>query len=319
VTILKKILSILVSCFFIFLCLKDIPLNALFNNVSYNINLLLFAILLLFLINILKAFRLKILLKNYQTKKFNFYLRPILFRQFLNTTFFFNIGEIATPVVLKKYFKCSYFEGLSIIFSERLIDLTAITIIFGVSLLFNDFNLGNQIIYIFFLFFLFLILIFFFLVNYKNKIFFIPKNIISNFVLGYEYSIKNREILLTSFCLSFVIWCVFILIDLLIFRAFEITNSISSLPNIIFLTGVMVLSQFIPAAPASIGVFNFFIIETIKAFYYARGIEYDLSTQIELTSISVIVLIIYIIPDLIWGGYVSYKETLDGLKKIKSY
>ena len=108
----------------------------------------------------------------------------------------------------------------------------------------------------------------------------------------------------------------FIIVDLLIFRAFEITNSISTLPNIIFLTGVMVLSQFIPAAPASIGVFNFFIIETIKAFYIANGIEYDLIIQTELTSISVVVLIIYIIPDLTWGGYIAYKETLEGLKKI---
>ena len=317
--IFKKILSILISCFFIYLCLKDIPINNLFDNINYNLNVLFIAILLLFLINILKAYRLKILLKNYKKKKFHFYFKPILLRQFLNTAFFFNLGEILTPVVLKKYFKCSYFEGLSIIFSERLIDLTVITFIFGISLLFNDFNLGNQIIYGYFIIFFLLILFFLFLVTYKKKIFLIPKNIIENFVLGYKYSIKNKDILRISFFLSFIIWLVFILIDLLIFRAFEITNPISTLPNIIFLTGVMVLSQFIPAAPASIGVFNYFVIETIKAFYDARGINYDLTTQIELTSISIIVLLIYIIPDLTWGGYVSYKESLEGLEKIKNY
>ena len=313
----KKIISILISCFFIYLCIKDIPIKNLLKGISYNLNILLLATLLLFLINFLKAFRLKVLLKNYKKTDFNFYLKPILLRQFLNTSFFFNIGEIFTPVVLKKYFKCSYFEGLSIIFSERLIDLTVITLIFGISLLYNDFNLGNNIIYGFFLVFLFLIFIFIFLVNYKKKILFIPENIFKNFALGYKYSVKNKNILWISFILSFLIWMFFIIVDLLIFRAFEITNSISTLPNIIFLTGVMVLSQFIPAAPASIGVFNFFIIETIKAFYIANGIEYDLIIQTELTSISVVVLIIYIIPDLTWGGYIAYKETLEGLKKIK--
>ena len=62
--IFKKILSISISCFFIYLCLKDIPLKNLFNSVNFNLELLIFAISLLFLINILKAARLRILLKN---------------------------------------------------------------------------------------------------------------------------------------------------------------------------------------------------------------------------------------------------------------
>ena len=118
--ILKKILSISISCFFIYLCLKDIPLKNLFNSINFNLNLLILAIILLFLINILKALRLKILLRNYKIQKFNFYFKPILIRQFLNTTFIGNIGELVTPMILKKNLNCSYFEGLSIVFSERL-------------------------------------------------------------------------------------------------------------------------------------------------------------------------------------------------------
>ena len=315
----KKILSILISCFFIYLCLKDIPLNNLFNNIQFNIYLLFIAILLLFLINILKAYRFKILLKNYKKKKFHFYFKPIMLRQFFNTVFFFNVGEVITPVIMKKYFKCSYFEGLSILFSERLIDLTVITLIFGISLLFNDFNLGYQIIYSYFLVYFFLIISFLFIVNYKKKIFLIPKNIIENFVLGYKFSIKNKDILWISFFLSFTVWVVFILIDLIIFRAFEITNPISTVPNIIFLTGVMVLSQFIPAAPASIGIFNYFVIQTIEFFYNVQGINYDLTIQTELTSISLIILFIYIIPDITWGGYAFYKESLLTLEKIRDH
>ncbi len=61
------------------------------------------------------------------------------------------------------------------------------------------------------------------------------------------------------------------------------------------------------------------MIETIAAFYNVRGINYDLTTQIELTSISIIVLLIYIIPDITWGSYVFYKESLQGLEKLKIY
>ena len=217
----KKILSILISCFFIYLCLKDIPLKNLFNNIQFNIYLIIIAILLLFFINIIKAYSLKVLLKNYKTKKFNFYLKPILLRHFLNTTFIGNIGEIITPVILKKYFKCTYFEGLSIVISERLIDLTVISFIFGISLLFSGLNLDNQIFYIYFVLYIFSILFFLFLVNYKKNIFFIPKKIVKNLKMGYMYSIKNIDVFLVSLLLSIIVWSVFILIDFLIFKSFN--------------------------------------------------------------------------------------------------
>ncbi|MAR64569.1 MAG: hypothetical protein CMB83_01370 [Flammeovirgaceae bacterium] len=318
-TILKKILSILVSCFFIFLCLKDIPLDNLFNNIKFNFPLLLIAILLLFLINIVKAYRLKILLKNYKKKKFNFYLKPILFRQFLNTTLIGNVGELVVPFFLKKYFKCSYFEGLSIVISERFIDITVISLIFGISLLFNNLNLDKQIFFIYFGLYIFLIIFFLFLVNFKKSIIIIPQKIIKNLRLGYKYSVKNLDILWISFFLSFLIWSIFIIIDLLIFKSFEVTNGISSLPNIIFLTGIILLSQLIPGAPASIGIFNYFVIETIKAFYMVQGLNYDLTVQTQLTSISIIVLLIFILPHITWGGYVFYKEAVFSIEKIKDY
>ena len=174
-------------------------------------------------------------------------------------------------------------------------------------MLFNDFNLNYKIILIYFIVYLSLVFSLIFIVNFKKQIFFIPKNIIDNVVSGYNYSIKNKDILWMSLFFSLVVWVIFILIDLLIFKAFEITSPISSLSNIIFLTGVMVLSQFIPAAPASVGVFNYFIIETIEAFYKAKNLNFDLSIQTELTSISIIILLIYILPDITWGAYVFYK------------
>ena len=317
--IFKKILSISISCFFIYLCLKDIPLENLFNSINFNLSLLILAIILLFLINILKALRLKILLRNYKTQKFYFYFKPILIRQFLNTAFVGNIGELVTPMILKKYLKCSYFEGLSIVFSERIIDLSVITLIFGISLLTSDLNLPYSFFYTYFIIYFFLIMIFLLLVNYKKKIFLIPMEISKKIFLGYKFSIKNKDILWHTFLFSIIIWTIFIITDYLIFISFEATYPISSLSNVIFLTGIILLSQFIPAAPASVGIFNFFVIEAIEAFYKSKGIIYDLNIQIQITSISFIILLIYIIPHITWGGYLFYKETILSLNKITNY
>ena len=109
----------------------------------------------------------------------------------------------------------------------------------------------------------------------------------------------------------------YIVIDLLLFKSFEITNPISSVPNIIFLTGVVLASQLIPAAPSSIGVFNFFVIQTIQKFYEVLNLEYNAQIEASLTSISIIVLILYVIPDITWGAYVFFKETSVNLKNIK--
>ena len=40
--------------------------------------------------------------------------------------------------------------------------------------------------------------------------------------------------------------------------------------DIIFITGVILVSQLIPSAPASIGVFNYFVIKTIEIFYQTK-------------------------------------------------
>ena len=81
---------------------------------------------------------------------------------------------------------------------------------------------------------------------------------------------------------------------------FEANQKISSLPNVIFITGVIILSQFIPAAPSSIGIFNYLVIEAINQFYIANNLAFSLQTQAELTSISMIILLIYILPDITW-------------------
>ena len=58
---------------------------------------------------------------------------------------------------------------------------------------------------------------------------------------------------------------------------------------------------------------------TIEAFYNVQGIDYDLTIKTQLTSISIIILLIFIIPNITWGGYVFYKEALFSIKKVKDY
>lgn len=316
---LKKIVSILISIFFIYLCIKDIPINSLFKNIQFNLGLLIFAIILLFLINILKAFRLKILLKNYKNKKLEFYLKPILLRQFLNSAFIGNLGEFAVPYVFKKYLKISYSESLSLTIIERLLDLTFITLIFGITLFFNDLLFDKEMIYVYFSLYFFIVCVFIFILNSKKNIFFIPKKIINQFKEGYKKSISNYKILIYSIIYTVIIWLIFIVIDCFVFYSFDATRPIFTISNIIFITCVILVSQLIPSAPASIGVFNYFIIKTIEIFYETLGLSFDLEIQSDLASISIIILFVYILPDITWGAYIFYKELNKNIKKFIIY
>ena len=83
----------------------------------------LIAILFLYLINFLKAYRFKFLLSNYKKKKLSFYIKLPLIRQFVNSTLFGNLGEFILPFFFRKYLKTTYTEGFSIMVIERFLDL----------------------------------------------------------------------------------------------------------------------------------------------------------------------------------------------------
>jgi hypothetical protein len=315
---LTKIISLSVSIFFIYLCIKDIPLKMLLSEINLRIDLIFLSVLLLYFVNILKAYRLKYLLNNYKKKKFRFYFKPLLIRQFVNATFFGNLGEFVMPLFFKKYFRITYVEGFSITLIERFLDLTFISLIFGFFLYFNDLEIYNSIIFIYFFGFFTLLLLTLYIMQ-SNNIFLNKLKIIKQLRTGYKKSFKRNKFIYKIITLSFLIWTVFIIIDLFLFNAFEVTSKISSLPNIIFITGVIMISQFIPSAPSSIGVFNYLIIETIAKFYEVLNLEFTLKAQVELTSISMIILVIYILPDITWGAYLFFKETNLNLSKIKNY
>ena len=71
----------------------------------------------------------------------------------------------------------TYIEGLSIVSIERLLDLSVISLFFGIGLYYIDFNFFNELIILYFILYFSLILIFIFLINYKKKLFFFQKHI----------------------------------------------------------------------------------------------------------------------------------------------
>jgi hypothetical protein len=315
---LSKVISLLVSIFFIFLCIKDIPIKILIEKISFRADLILIAILFLYLINFLKAYRFKFLLSNYKKKKLSFYIKLPLIRQFVNSTLFGNLGEFILPFFFRKYLKTTYTEGFSIMVIERFLDLFFITLIFGFFLFFNNFKIFSNIIIIYFVgFFIFLFLTIFIMTT-KNRIL-IKIKMIKHFQIGYQKIIKSNNHILKIFFLTFMIWIGVIIIDLFIFNAFDVTRKISTLPNIVFIAGVIIITQLIPSAPSSIGVFNYFVVEAITLFYKIQNLEFNLQIKAELTSVSMIILIIYILPDITWGTYLFFKETQFKLNKIKDY
>ena len=312
------LISFFISLLFLYLSVKDIKLIDLFNqHIKVDYSYLLLALSILYLSIYVKAYRLKILLKNYKQFKLSTYTRPILIRHFLNATVPGNLGEFAKPYILKEYLKKTYFECFSITIIERSFDLIVFALIFGIALFFNqiDLNLSFLIIY---MSFFFIGLLFFFLII-KSKV--ISKFFNFDFVKHLRngaYSALNDkyQILNTSF-LTLFLWFILITADFFLFFSFDILKSVLNIPNIIFLSGLIFIAQLVPSAPSSIGVFNYLVIEALEFFFRINNVEFDIMVKAQITSISFIVLIISILPDITWGFAVFVKETSVKLKDLR--
>ena len=97
----------------------------------------------------------------------------------------------------------------------------------------------------------------------------------------------------------------------------ELLKSVLNIPNIIFLSGLIFIAQLVPSAPSSIGVFNYLVIEALEFFFRINNVEFDIMVKAQITSISFIVLIISILPDITWGFAVFVKETSVKLKDLR--
>ncbi len=317
---LSTIISFFISFLFLYLSVKDINLSDLFNQkIKVNYFYLFLASVILYLSIYIKAFRLKILLKNYKQLSLNTYTKPILIRHFLNATLPGNLGEIAKPFVLKDYLKKPYFECLSITIIERVFDLIVILLIFGVALFFNQIGLDLSYIIIYMLFFLFGLILFFFIIKNKFIIQLLPFNFLKQLKKGFFYALKDKKQIINLILITIFLWFLLCSADFFLFSSFHILSQILTIPNIIFLTGLTVVAQLIPSAPSSIGVFNYLIIEALEFFFRINNIDFDLNLKVQITSISFIVLFFSILPDITWGFFVFMKETEVKLKKLKSF
>ena len=150
----STIISFFISFLFLYLSVKDISLGDLFNQkIKLNYSYIFLASVILYFSIFIKAYRLKILLKNYRQLNLSTYTKPILIRHFLNATLPGNLGEIAKPFILRDYLKKPYFECLSITIIERAFDLIIISLIFGVALFFNQIGLDLTYVITYMLFF----------------------------------------------------------------------------------------------------------------------------------------------------------------------
>ena len=316
----STIISFFISFLFLYLSVKDIALGDLFNQkIKLNYSYIFLASIILYFSIFIKAYRLKILLKNYRQLNLSTYTKPILIRHFLNATLPGNLGEIAKPFILKDYLKKPYFECLSITIIERAFDLIIILLIFGIALFFNQIGLDFTYVVTYMLFFLLGLILFFFIINNKFFIQFLPFSFFKELKDGAFYALKDKYQIIKVLLITIFLWFFLCMADFFLFSSFDILSGILTIPNIIFLTGLTVVAQLIPSAPSSIGVFNYLIIEALEFFFRINNIDFDVSLKAQITSISFIVLFISILPDITWGFFVFMKETALKLKDIKSF
>ncbi len=316
----STIVSFFISFLFLYLSIKDINFSDLFNQkIKLNYFYIFLASVILYFSIYIKAYRLKILLRNYRQFNLNTYTKPILIRHFLNATLPGNLGEIAKPFILKDYLKKPYFECLSITIIERVFDLIIISLIFGVGLFFNQIGLDFTYVVIYMLFFLLGLIFFFFIINNNFVIKMLPFSFLKQLNEGAFYALKDKYQIIKVLLITIFLWFFLCAADFFLFSSFDILNGILTIPNVIFLTGLTVVAQLIPSAPSSIGVFNYLIIEALEYFFRINNIDFDVSLKAQITSISFIVLLISILPDITWGFIVFMKETAVKLKDLKSF
>ena len=313
-------ISLFISFLFLYLSLKDINFSDLFNQkIGLNYFYIFLASIILYFSIYIKAYRLKILLKNYKQLNLRTYTKPILIRHFLNATLPGNLGEIAKPFILRNYLKKPYFECFSITIIERVFDLIIISLIFGVALFFNQIGLDLTYVIIYLLFFLTGLILFFFIINNNLVLKLLPFSFLKQLKEGVFYALKDKYQIIKVLLVTIVLWFFLCTADFFLFSSFYILNGILTIPNIIFLTGLTVVAQLIPSAPSSIGVFNYLIIEALEFFFRVNNIDFDVSLKAQITSISFIVLLISILPDITWGFFVFMKETTVKLRELKLF
>ena len=316
----STIISFLISFLFLYLSVKEIKFSDLLNQqIKINYFYLILSSLILYLSIYIKAYRLKILLKKYKKLNLKTYTKPILIRHFLNATLPGNLGEVAKPYILKQYLEKSYFECLSITIIERVFDLIVITLIFGVALFFNQIGLDFTYLIIYMVIFLIGLLILFTILKSKFILQRFPINFLKHLREGVFLALNDKYQIIKTLFVTFFLWFILCTADFFLFSSFDVLSKILTIPNIIFLTGLTVVAQLIPSAPSSIGVFNYLIIEALEFFFIVNGIDFDITIKAQITSISFIVLIISILPDITWGFIVFMDETAIKLRDLKSF
>ena len=317
---ISTILSFSISILFLYLSIRDIKLGDLFNHqIKVNYVYLFLTSAIIYLTIYIKAFRLKILLKNYNQLSLNTYTKPILIRHFLNATFPGNLGEVAKPYILKNYLQKPYFECLSITIIERIFDLIIISLIFGVALMFNKIGLDFNHIILYMIFFTIGLMVFIFLIKNNFIIRYFPLNFRKQLKKGAFYALKDKNQIIKVSLITVILWIFLCMADFFLFSSFDLLGEVLSIQNIIFLTGLTVIAQLIPSAPSSIGVFNYLIIEALEFFFRINNIDFDSALKTQITSISFIVLFFSILPDITWGFYVFIKETSIRIQDLKKF
>lgn len=315
-----KTISLIIGLIFLYLSVKDIELGYLLSQkIKINYIYLFLSSVILYLSIYIKAYRLKILLKKYKQLSFSTYTKPILIRHFFNAALPGNLGEVAKPYVLKNYLKKPYFEFLSIVIIERAFDLAVMLSIFWVALIFNQIGLDLIYVLMFTFFFLLGLILFYFLIISENIFKLFPFVFLKQFKIGANNALKDKYQIIKVSLITIFLWIILCSADFFLFLSFDVLNEIVTIPNIIFLTCLIVIAQLIPSTPSSIGLFNYLVIQTLEFFFTVNNIDFDLSLKTQITSISFIVLFISVLPDITWGLFVFIKETSLKLKDLKLF
>lgn len=302
-----KVILLFIGISVLISLIEKIGLNNFFTTIKEaNQKLIILGICFYSIALIIRCFKWYILFI-YKNKKISFLkFAPIFFiNSFLSNITPGKSGELATPILFKKYFKSSIGEGLSIVIFDRFIEIFSLTFLIAFSFYSLNISIKNDYNPLFFglavIFFIIIFLLFILFVQSKNnnialkieklkffKNIFNNNNFLSNEILKFRKNccvfLYEKKIFVLLLILSFLAWFFETLSFYMIVRSVFEANFFVIAKLQLIAIGITIVS-FIPAG-LGVGNISFAYLASINGFQYEQaGIASLLATLFFLGSI----------------------------------
>ena len=319
---MRNMLAYGVSLFFIFLLYKKINIATFKIDLS-NVNYFYFflSIIVQTIAFVFQAVWWKHLLKNIANFPIVQTFQSLLMGHFFNAILPSRLGELARPLHLSKKHGQKFATIFGTCVIERIFDGFSVILLLIVSLvllgagsveLVQAGAIGGAV-YLSGLIFVWLVLkrtTLIFSIFQKlgfGKITEMITDKIDELKSGFEL-IKNKNHFFNIILWTIILWTTNVYANYILLKSFELPPELITTYSAILMTAAVGLAYTLPSAPSSIGVYNYAIILVLELVARKSGIDLNPELKNSIVMASFVIWIASIIPDLVIGLTIIYKD-----------